>query len=330
MKHLNKQRILIKVIKELSEELEFDAQFLSENWIICLKKGGQTHYIYGYEWDLNSAATQLIAKDKTATYEILAHHQIDAIEHKLFFNYNLQVKYTGQNGCWKDILDYVQKHKNGADYQVICKPNKGTGGNDVYKISNQIELESVVQKMFSKYRDLCLCPFYNIDSEYRAIFLNNEIVLLYLKDRPFVVGNGKDNLATLIINKYKENGIGYLENLDSDLNMVLPQSEKKIISWKHNLGNGATAVIVEDTKIKDDISKLVLKVADILNIKFASIDIVSIHGKYYVMEVNSGIMIENFAMQPKDEYYDYYNITKNIYRKALEYLFQYSNEHDCL
>jgi len=322
MEYLNKRRTLVKVIKELSEELRFDAQFLSEDWIICLKKGNQTHYIYGYEWGLNSATTQLIAKDKTAAYEILSQNQINAIEHKLFFNYNLQAKYTGQNGCWEDIMNYVQEHKKGDDYQIICKPNKGTGGNDVYKISNQIELESTVQKMFSKYRDLCLCPFYNIENEYRAIFLNDEVLLLYLKDRPFVIGNGKDNLTTLIINKYGEQGVGYLENLNNDLILILQDKEKRTISWKHNLGNGAKAIIIEDIKIKNDVSKLVQQVADTLDVKFASIDIAVVQGQYYVMEVNSGIMIENFAAQTNDNQYNYYEITKNIYRKAIKYLFQ--------
>jgi glutathione synthase/RimK-type ligase-like ATP-grasp enzyme len=322
MEYLNKRRTLVKVIKELSSELKFEVQFLSEDWIICLTKGDKVHYIYGYEWGINPATAQLIAKDKTAMYEILAQNQIKAIEHKLFFNYNVQSKYTGQNGCWFDIMDYVNSHKSENDYKIVCKPNKGTGGNDIFKISNQIELESAVQKMFSKYRDLCLCPFYSIDNEYRAIFLNGEILLLYRKERPFVTGNGKDNLYTLIINKYKDKGIDYLENWANDLELVLSNGEKKIVSWKHNLGDGAKAIIEEDESREKELSNLVKQVADTVDIKFASIDIAVVGGEYYVMEVNSGIMIENFATQEADAQYNYYEITKNIYKKALMYLFK--------
>jgi len=322
MEHLSKQRIHIKLISELSIELGFDTQFLSEDWVICLMKNNKIHYIYGYEWGINSATAQLIAKDKTATYEIMSQNQIKAIEHKLFFNYNTQIKYTGQNGCWEDIMNYVQAHKRDNDYSIICKPNKGTGGNDVYKISSQIELESTVQKMFSKYRDLCLCPFYKIDNEYRVILLNGEILLLYLKDRPFVVGNGVENLSTLIINKYGEKGISYLENLNNDLMLIVPNNDKIFISWKHNLGKGAKAVIIDDVEIKNKISILVQQIASVLNIKFASIDIAVIEGEYYLMEVNSGIMIENFAIQIPDSRFNYYEIAKNIYRKALNYLFK--------
>ena len=228
MEQLNKRRVLVKVLKELSEELDYDIQFLSEDWIIVLMQNEKTHYIYGYEWGINSATAQLIAKDKTAAFEILSQSHIKAIEHKLFFNYSLQAKYTGQNGCWLDIMNYAQKNKSKNGYKIICKPNKGTGGNDVYKISNQWELESVIQKMFSKYRDLCLCPFYNIENEYRAIFLNGEVLLLYLKEQPYVIGNGKDNLTTLVIGKYKEKGLSYLESWGSELELILQDNEKKL------------------------------------------------------------------------------------------------------
>jgi len=322
MEYLNKSRNHVKVIKELSIELDFSVQFLSEDWIIHLQKDNKIHYIYGYEWDINSATAQLIAKDKTATSEILSLNKINAIEHKLFFNYNLQTNYTGQNGCWMDIMKYVEKYKKDDDYNIVCKPNKGTGGNDVYKISNQIELESTIQKMFSKYRDLCLCPFYNIENEYRAIYLNGEILLLYLKDRPFVVGNGRDNLMALIVSKYGEKGINYFEDLRDELMSVIERKEKKYISWKHNLGNGAQAIIIDNVEIKNRISELVQHVADSLDIKFASIDIAIVQGEYYVVEVNSGIMIEKFATQTNDFAYNYYEITKEIYRKVLNYLFR--------
>ena len=60
--------------------------------------------------------------------------------------------------------------------------------------------------------------------------------------------------------------------------------------------------------------------ATVLDIKFASIDIAVIDGEYHVMEVNSGIMIENFATQNPDSKYNYYDITKNIYKKAVKHL----------
>lgn len=320
MKQLNNKRILVKVLQELSVEIGFEVQFLSESWITVIKKGSSIHYIYGYEWGLNSSTAQLIAKDKEAAYEILSQNHINAIEHKLFFNYGLQAKYMGQKGCWNEIMKYAQEHKSDDKYTIVCKPNKGTGGNDVNRISDQWELESTIQKMFSKYRDLCLCPFYKIENEYRGIFLDGETLLLYRKERPYVVGNGKDTLAELVIHKYKKQGLSYLIDLNEELEQVVPQNEKKFISWKHNLGNGAKGIIVEDEKLRKELAEFMKRVADALGIRFASIDIAVVSGVCYVMEVNSGIMIENFAVQEPDAGYDYYEITKNIYRKAVKTL----------
>ena len=317
----NKHRALIKIIDELSSEMEFDVQFISEDWIITITKANKAHYIYGYDWGINPASAQLLAKDKTAAFQILNSNNIKAIEHKLFFNHNLQSAYTGQNGCWEEILIYAEKHRLGNEYNLICKPNKGTGGNDVIKITNRLELETAVHKMFAKYSDLCLCPFYNIDNEYRLFFLNDEILMVFLKERPFVIGNGKDALLNLVFSKYSNNGVTFLDNLNGDLNSIIPDGIVKTISWKHNLGSGARAVIVEDSECINHLAHIAKRAAGVLGIKFASIDIALVQGDYYIMEINSGIMLENFSRQTNINGYNYYELAKNIYRKALDYLF---------
>lgn len=323
MEELNNKRMLVKILEELSSEMNFEIQFLSEDWITMIRCNQKVHYIYGYEWGINSSTSQLIAKDKEAAYEVLSMNHINAMEHKLFFNYHWQSKYTGKKGCWAEIMRYVQAHQSENDYRIVCKPNRGTGSNDIYRITNQWDLEYAVQKMFSKYRDLCLCPYYEIENEYRAIFLNGEILLLYSKERPYVTGNGKDNLVTLVLDKYKEKGFSFLTDLDGELDTILEEGEQKNISWKHNLGKGAKAVIVKDDDLRNRLNEFVNKVADVLDITFASIDVAVIGGEFYIVEVNSGIMIESFARQQPDTDYNYYELTKDIYRKAVGYLLQH-------
>lgn len=45
MKQLNNKRILVKVLEELSVEIGFEVQFLSESWIAVIKKGSSIHCI---------------------------------------------------------------------------------------------------------------------------------------------------------------------------------------------------------------------------------------------------------------------------------------------
>ncbi|GAB2026180.1 ATP-grasp domain-containing protein [Lactovum odontotermitis] len=88
---------------------------------------------------------------------------------------------------------------------------------------------------------------------------------------------------------------------------------KKIQSgWKHNLGLGAQATIIEpDEKLAD----LALKTAAALNICFASVDIAECASEgLKVLEVNSGVMMEYFSEQSDENY----QIAKEIYRKAVK------------
>ena len=45
-----------------------------------------------------------------------------------------------------------------------------------------------------------ICPFYNIGYEYRAIFLDGEIIFCFKKEKPYVIGDGKKNLRDLVSN----------------------------------------------------------------------------------------------------------------------------------
>jgi len=54
-----------------------------------------------------------------------------------------------------------------------------------------------------------------------------------------------------------------------------------------------------------------------LNIKFASIDIIRTEGKYKILEVNSGVMMEYFAASSSENY----ETAKKIYREAILLMF---------
>lgn len=68
-----------------------------------------------------------------------------------------------------------------------------------------------------------------------------------------------------------------------------------------------------------EISSLALKTSSILNVGFGSVDIIkTIDGKYYIMEINSGVMMDNFIKQDENGY----NVAKSIYREAIKNMFK--------
>jgi hypothetical protein len=211
MEKPNNERILIQIIKDLSKELKLTVEYFCYNWVIRIQKNNITKHIMGYDWEINSSSSQLIAKDKSACYEILLSQKIPVVEHKLFLSPQFQ-NYIGKKGSWEEILKYAKSQ----DFNIVCKSNVGTGGNEVFKISNQLELENSVHDLFSKYRGICLCPFYKIKIEYRVIILNNTVQLIYAKEKPQIIGDGQSNVLELI--KFKYGNVSSnsfeLENID--------------------------------------------------------------------------------------------------------------------
>ena len=113
----------------------------------------------------------------------------------------------------------------------------------------------------------------------------------------------------------------YFKNKLQDVkyDRVLDNKEKFQYNWKFNLAQGSIAKKIEDESLSNELTKIAKHVCDEINLKFGSIDIIqTINNELYVMEVNSGIMIENYIKLNPNEY-----ITiKNIYRSAIEKMFK--------
>lgn len=53
----------------------------------------------------------------------------------------------------------------------------GTGGSEVECCTSQKQLEVCVHRMLTRYEDLVMSPFYEIENEYRAVMLDGEVRL---------------------------------------------------------------------------------------------------------------------------------------------------------
>ena len=105
---------------------------------------------------------------------------------------------------------------------------------------------------------------------------------------------------------------------DSKFDKVLAKNEKFEYNWKFNLSQGSIAKKLDDKLLADKLIKLAKQVCDEINLKFGSIDIIeTTNNDLLVLEVNSGVMIENYIRQNPNEYVT----AKNIYRSAIEKLF---------
>ncbi len=101
--------------------------------------------------------------------------------------------------------------------------------------------------------------------------------------------------------------------------MITDNNEKVYLSWKHNLCGGATPEILEQCDLYNKLENLALKAAKAINISFATVDIIKTEDdKLYVIEINSGVCMAKFSERVPNGY----EISKEIYRKALKLLFE--------
>lgn len=302
-------RNIVKIIEQYCKSNSITLTKLSADWILKLTKNNQTRYIVGYQFELNSSATSNICLDKSATSEILSLNNIPNVHHELFMSP------IDMPGNWEKMIEFLNTHK-----KIVCKINNGTGGKDVFFIDNIKSLEKAVTKIFSKDQYIALSPFYDIKNEYRAIILDSKVKLLYSKERQFVVGDGKSTILQLIANKFTN--LKKIDLSELPISKILGKDEKFNICWKHNLGLGASPKIVINPDIYNSVSTLALSACEAVNGKFVSVDIIETDEGLKVLEINSGIMMENFSAENEDNY----KIAQKIYGEAIEKMFNLKGE----
>ena len=264
----------MNIIDKICEEKGIDEKFLSYGWIRELKKDGKITHIVRNNFDLNPASCTDIVNDKYATYEVLKENNISTLEYNIIFNPKTRQEFS------KDIEKEVNKYFKLYNGKVVLKTNNSSEGKGVFLFENETELISKIKELFyeEKENSVNICPFEDIEEEYRAVYLDDEILCLYRK-------------------------------------------EKAANNWKHNLANGA--VPKEVSKLDENKNKILeisMKAAKAVNARFVTIDISkTIDGRLFVMEINGSVCMSKFA----ENFPNGYEITKNIYEKAIDAMFKY-------
>ena len=140
----NSESNYVAIIREICTEEDIALQSFSFDWIFRLTKNGKTGFILGYQFGLNSASVNSICCDKSAASELMTALGIPNISHILFASPPEQ-KFVGNCGFMEELLALLKKH--GC---LVVKPNDGTGGDRVYKVTTPCGLETAVFEIFQK------------------------------------------------------------------------------------------------------------------------------------------------------------------------------------
>ncbi len=336
----NHERILVRIVREACAAMQprIAVESLGDGWILRLSRTHENTrriigHIHGYCFDLNPAATHQLCCDKAAAAEVLASLDIPCVPHQLVLHPDMS-RFVPHHGTWEAIL----RAWRAWNQDVVVKDNTGTGGRGVYHCRSIVELERAVYSLFARQDSLAISPFVDVKHEYRFVMLDHACELAYEKVRATVTGDGESSTLALATKQAALTGDALsqlLENLtDSErtaLASVPARGATHVLNWRHNLGQGATARVLDCARVgsgsgahleNSAISRaltLAQRAALALNLSFGSVDIIADgKGEYAVLEVNSGVMMEFLAQTlPEGP-----AIAKDIYTKAIRLMAQ--------
>ncbi|MBQ9013438.1 MAG: hypothetical protein IJ094_07805 [Bacilli bacterium] len=301
-------KFILKVLEDIKEELGISYEVLSNNWVIKITKENNSIFITDYKFPLNNHSIGMILDDKYALYEALKSANIKVTEYNLLYSSNNKSEYAINYNDYYKVTQYFEKNNN----HIVIKVNNGTCGNGVYEIREKKDIIPLLSKMFLNNYSISYSPYYDIETEYRVIVLNKKVKVVYGKKRPIVYGDGKTSIRDLLL---KFNRKYFIDKLnDSIYDEVIPKNKKFIYDWKFNLSKGSVAFQVNDKKLIGNLEVIALECVNKLNLDFVSVDIIkTTRNELYVLEINSGVMMENYINFFKDGY----EKVKDIYKEAI-------------
>ncbi|MFB6460922.1 ATP-grasp domain-containing protein [Bradyrhizobium tunisiense] len=197
------ERIFVQAIRRYCADHGIAVDVRADGWLIAMRRGRTRHFAFGYDIGLNSAIAHRLASDKSATSEALALADVPCIPHQLFLNPKLGRNVVGAG--WRDaMLQLLHDHPQG----VVVKPNEGTSGRSVFRVTTEADLDHAVAEVFSMSAGLVISPYLPIEDEVRVVLLEDAPLVVYSKQRgidwrhnldagakPVLLEDGKDRAA---------------------------------------------------------------------------------------------------------------------------------------
>jgi len=172
------ERIFVQSIRRYCADRGIAVDVRAGGWLIAMHRGDQRRFAFGYDIGLNSAIAHRLANDKSAAAEVLALQGVPCVPHDLFLNPKLGSNVVGAG--WREaMLDLLAKNPQG----VVVKPNEGTSGRSVFKVTTEAELDRAVAEVFSMSTGLVFSPYVAIEEEVRVVLLDDVPLVVYSKQR---------------------------------------------------------------------------------------------------------------------------------------------------
>ena len=195
-------KVYFKILKEISKEQGYSITRVIDG-VFELKKGNKKLYIRGKNFGLNSSLASSFAINKAHTYEILRRNNVEAVPHYELYQPYRYLVFGDQEKRNKKRIDAVIKKEK---LPLVIKPATGFGSNDVSLCASKRQINKTMSDLFIHECEVVLCPFRKIEHEYRTVFLNGKVELIFDKVIPVRVKRNKlmHNVTPVIISNTEQ------------------------------------------------------------------------------------------------------------------------------
>jgi hypothetical protein len=166
---------------------------------------------------------------------------------------------------------------------------------------------------------VAISPLLDIRDEIRVVVFDGSARLVYRKLRLSLRGNGHSSVKELVIAALDISDASTCKYIAEGMSKFTVKELKSVpaagscipIEWRHNLGLGATAEIIDHPTAVS----IGLAAAEALSMRFCSVDIVQLEDdSLHVLEVNAGVMMDSFLSSSDENR----KIAKQIYTDVLK------------
>ena len=182
---------------------------------------------------LNDSKYASIADNKEESSLLMSKYEILTPKEIVFKNIN---KDSAESLCEK-INNFVKQVK----FPIIIKPLNGRQGNNLFKIESEYEIQDICKKIIKIEDSIIVQEYLDLD-EFRVVMLDGEILQMYKRFQPYIVGDGIRDIFTLIKDKNK-----YF--LDKNRNTIISIYDNQIQIILSKLGYSNNSIPEKDLKI---------------------------------------------------------------------------------
>lgn len=303
-----------------------------------LKLGGKYYHFIENETPLNSSTGSRIADNKYCTNKILARAGIPVPK---------AIRLTIDEYSDATIEHLIHP----LSFPLVIKPVDGSLGIGVLcNITSLTELKKHLVQYFSLYPDLIIEEFHGGLKSYRVLVFDKRVIGVVLRHRACVEGDGTHTIKELIhLSNIKRKTINeFLGNIEIDdecrirlaelgldTDYIPATGEQISLNYTSNATRGGTFETC-DNQICAQNRKLMIQVANVLNLRLAGIDIECIdinlpifNSKGVIIEVNHkpSIRIHELPMSGRPNYVTKKIMRSFIYSHPLSYFYSlYTNK----